>query len=149
MHDFQFSVERKKKPLRIGIPSEDDVTFGWTILPGYKENISDRFTMKRKKAIYVYDYGDDWTHEILLEGIITRDDVIEYPICIAGERAFPPEDCGGIWGYSDIIRILQKGAMNEDDREALEWLGNHDPEEFDPGKVKFDNPKKRFIIAFS
>ena len=149
LHEFQIPVKGTRKPIKIGIPSKDDLTFGMNVLPGYREKVSDRFTMKSKKAVYVYDFGDGWGHEILLEGIVTKDDSVKYPICIGGERACPPEDCGGIWGYGGIIRILQKGAMNEDDREILEWLGNHDPEEFDSGKVKFDDPKKRFEMAFS
>ena len=149
LHEFQIPIKGDRKPLRIGIPSEDDLTYGWTILPGYKQNISDRFTMKSKKAVYIYDFGDGWAHEVLLEGILTKDDTIEYPICIAGERACPPEDCGGVSGYAEIIRILQKGAKNRDDKVFLEWLGDYDSEEFDPKKVKFDDPKKRYKMAFS
>jgi hypothetical protein len=150
LHEFRVPVKGSKKSLKIGIPSEDDSTYGWTVLPGHREKISDRFTMRiNKKADYLYDFGDDWTHEVLLEGILTRDESVEYPICIGGEKACPPEDCGGVWGYGDIIRILRKGAKNKDDEEFLGWLGDFDPDGFDPEKVKFDDPKKRFKMAFS
>jgi hypothetical protein len=149
LHEFHIPVKGSKKFLKIGIPSEDDSTYGWIILPGYREKISDRFNMKSKRAIYLYDFGDDWTHQIELEGIFTCDDSVGYPICIDGKRACPPEDCGGIWGYEDIIRILKTGAKSEDDEEVLEWLGDHDPEKFDLSSVKFDDPKKRFEQAFN
>ena len=149
LHEFQIPVKGTKKPIKIGIPSEDDLTFGMTIFPGYRENISDRFTMKSKKAVYVYDFGDGWKHDILLEGILTKDDSVKYPICIGGEKACPPEDCGGTWGYGDIIRILKKGAKNQDDQEFLEWVGGYNPDDFNPENVKFDDPKKRFKMAFA
>ncbi len=148
IHDFQIPKIGKKEIIKIGMPDDDDETFGIKVLPDHLQKISDHFSMKNKKAIYLYDYGDGWTHEVLLEGILTKDDV-EYPICIAGERACPPEDCGGVWGYMDIIKVLKKGAKNEDERETLEWLGDHDPEDFDPENVKFEDPKKRYKIAFS
>jgi pRiA4b ORF-3-like protein len=68
---------------------------------------------------------------------------------IAGERACPPEDCGGVGGYMDIINVLEKGAKNEDERELLGWLGDYDPEDFAPERVKFEDPKKRYKMAFS
>lgn len=148
LHEFQIPVKGSKKPIKIGITSKDDMTFGMVVLPGYEERISERFTMKSKRAIYVYDFGDGWKHEILLEGILTKDDSVKYPICIEGEKTCPPEDCGGPWGYGEIIRILRKGPKNENDREFLEWVGEYDPEEFDPTDVKFDDPDERFNRAF-
>jgi hypothetical protein len=50
---------------------------------------------------YEYDFGDSWEHELLLEKIVPVDETAVYPRCLAGERACPPEDCGGVWG--DLI----------------------------------------------
>lgn len=53
-----------------------------------------------------------------------------YPACVAGKRAWPPEDCGGPWGYQDLLDILATPDHPER-AERLEWLGaEHDPEAF-------------------
>jgi hypothetical protein len=36
---------------------------------------------------------------------------LDYPKCLAGERAFPPEDCGSIDGYYRIGSILRDHTM--------------------------------------
>ena len=55
---------------------------------------------EKEKFIYEYDFGDSWEHEILVETILPIEKGLHYPICLKGKRACPPEDCGGIWGYS-------------------------------------------------
>jgi hypothetical protein len=53
---------------------------------------------------YEYDFGDSWEHELIVEKILPAEKGIDYPVCIAGKRACPPEDVGGVWG----IRISLK-----------------------------------------
>ena len=76
---------------------------------------------------YLYDFGDSWEHLIKLEKITTEK--LEVPVCLEGERAGPPEDCGGVWGYSDLLEILKKPSDPEYDS-WMEWL----PDGFDPTK---------------
>jgi hypothetical protein len=104
---------------------------------------------------YEYDFGDGWSHEILLEAILLKEKGITYPQCVAGERACPPEDCGGISGYYHLLEIL-RDPNHVEHEENIDWLKGHaknycpyDPEEFDCKGVRFDNPKKRWKIAFS
>lgn len=79
-------------------------------------------TGEKFKFNYVYDFGDDWEHEILVEKILPADPTMDYPICIKGKRACPPDDCGGPWGYADLLATLQD--PDDPDREdLLEWLG--------------------------
>jgi len=80
---------------------------------------------------YIYDFGDDWDHEILVEGIYDRDPHTDYPWCTGGRRMAPPDDCGGIWGYQELIEILGDPEHPEHD-ERLEWLGLDDAGQFDP-----------------
>ena len=72
---------------------------------------------------------------------------IKYPVCLAGERACPPEDCGGVWGYEKLLAVLQN-PKDEEYESMVEWLsgwyGKYDPEKFDKEKIKFDNPKTRW-----
>jgi hypothetical protein len=80
---------------------------------------------------YEYDFGDSWHHDILFEGIKPREPGVKYPRCVAGEGACPPEDCGGVWGYADFVRIMAN-PRNKRHEEMEEWYGGpFDPEKFD------------------
>ena len=79
---------------------------------------------------YTYDFGDDWEHTITIEKTLPAAQGRTYPACIAGKRACPPEDCGGPWGYQELLDIVADPAHPER-AERLEWLGEEfDPEEF-------------------
>ncbi|MCA9027416.1 MAG: plasmid pRiA4b ORF-3 family protein [Planctomycetaceae bacterium] len=80
---------------------------------------------------YVYDFGDSWEHAILVEKIEELENGSMFPVCLEGERACPPEDCGGIWGLDRLLHALQhpKEPENED---LLDWAYGYKPEEFSP-----------------
>ncbi|MBI4646520.1 MAG: plasmid pRiA4b ORF-3 family protein [Bacteroidia bacterium] len=82
---------------------------------------------EKERIIYEYDFGDGWEHEIILEKILEDDEKNQIPRCIGGKRNCPPEDCGGIWGYEDLLKIISD-KKHEDYKEMTEWLG----EKFDP-----------------
>jgi hypothetical protein len=105
------------------------------------------------KLTYTYDFGDDWEHVITVEGTMPREDASIYPRCVGGRRKAPPEDCGGIWGYQELLEILDNPA-HEEHEDRLEWLGidrpdQHDPAHFDPDEVNdaftalLQNPRRR------
>jgi hypothetical protein len=78
-----------------------------------------------------YDFGDGWEHDVVVEGIYPRNANVRYPTVLAGERACPPEDCGGPRGYASLLDALADPANAEHD-EALEWLDDDfDPAAFD------------------
>ncbi|WP_211704278.1 plasmid pRiA4b ORF-3 family protein, partial [Paraburkholderia aspalathi] len=79
--------------------------------------------------IYNYDFGDGWEHVVVIEKAVAIDPGIRYPRCTAGRNACPPEDCGGPWGYADMLKTLA-GKRNRERAELIEWLGG----EFDPGE---------------
>jgi len=58
------------------------------------------------KMRWDYDFGDGWEHDVLVEAISLPDRGTEYPVCLAGRRACPPEDCGGPWSYPDLLKAL-------------------------------------------
>jgi hypothetical protein len=146
LHEFILNHPSAGKKIRIGIPPEeitDDET-----MPGWKEKIADYFPGGDLSIIYTYDFGDNWRHTITLEKILPREEKQVYPRCIAGERACPPEDCGSIPGYEDILKILDH-PDDEEYEETMEWLGGkYDPEHFEPAEVHFDDPEKRFKDSF-
>jgi hypothetical protein len=80
---------------------------------------------------YTYDFGDNWDHEILVEDVLAAEPGVKYPRAVAGRRAGPPEDCGGIWGYQDLCEILAN-PEHEEHQSRLEWLGLDSADEFDP-----------------
>jgi hypothetical protein len=82
------------------------------------------------KAIYTYDFGDSWEHGIVLEKRLPADQGTAYPVCAGGERACPPEDCGGIPGFYDLLDALGN-ATHEQHDELQDWVGdNYDPDVF-------------------
>jgi hypothetical protein len=62
---------------------------------------------------YEYDFGDSWEHQILVEKILPPGSGAQYPVCIAGKRACPPEDCGGIWGYDELLETIRDPRHEE------------------------------------
>jgi len=89
--------------------------------------------------IYEYDMGDSWRHQVLVEEVWADAGNGEGPVCLAGERACPPEDCGGVHGYYDTIERLRD--PNDDEHEQTKtWIeamtgGPFDPDAFDLAAV--------------
>lgn len=80
---------------------------------------------------YEYDMGDSWRHTILLEEILLSDEQNSDARCVAGARACPPEDCGGVPGYQSFLEAILD-PFNPRHREMLAWVGHRfDPEAFD------------------
>jgi hypothetical protein len=148
LHEFRMRHPLTGEKVCIGIPDEEAEFFGQEIIPEEKLKIVEWFSMKNRVAEYIYDFGDGWEHKIQLEKILPRDKSIKYPICIAGKRACPPEDCGGIWGYEEFLEAI-RNPEHEEHEEMLEWCGGEfDPEHFDPTEVIFSDPAKRRRLAF-
>jgi len=115
---------------------DDDFDWGHMDEIDYKNiRVSDLLSSEKDNMIYEYDFGDGWEHKVLLEKIVPNSEQIIDPVCIAGERNCPPEDCGGPPGYENILEAL-KHPDDEEYDELLEWLGEeYDPEEFNIEEV--------------
>jgi hypothetical protein len=92
-------------------------------------------------CIYEYDFGDGWTHLVEVEKKNAKESGVEYPRCLDGKRACPPDDCGGSDGYKDLLKIL-KNRSHPEHEEMKEWTegvvgGEFRPEHFDPAEVMF------------
>ena len=96
------------------------------------------------KMIYTYDFGDGWEHSIVLEKRLPPEQDAVYPICLDGQRACPPDDCGGIPGFYHLLEILANPKHKEHNG-MLEWVGGaFDPEAFSVDKInKSLSPKRR------
>lgn len=95
---------------------------------------------EKNSMLYEYDFGDGWTHKIVLEKIFAPSPELKTPTCIAGARACPPEDCGGVYGYLELLKVLKNPSHPEHD-EMLEWIGG----EFDPDALDLDAINKQFM----
>jgi hypothetical protein len=105
---------------------------------GYEDSTATRLSDivpegKRKfRFAYEYDFGDSWNHEVAVEGRVPAEPGVKYPACVEGERACPPEDVGGVWGYGDFLDAVGD-PDHEQHEDMLEWVGGRfDPTEFDP-----------------
>lgn len=102
-----------------------------------KVTVGEVLTKPKAKIAYEYDFGDSWEHEIVLEKLLPPEQGVKYPLCLAGKRACPPEDCGGVWGYANMLEVINDQEHPEHE-EMLEWLG----EEFDPEAFSVDAVNK-------
>jgi hypothetical protein len=90
-----------------------------------------------ERFMYEYDFGDCWRHEIEVEKILPPVQEETYPKLIAGERACPPEDCGGVIGYANFLEEIGDENHPEHER-SLEWSGGYFyPERFDVDGVNW------------
>jgi Plasmid pRiA4b ORF-3-like protein len=80
---------------------------------------------------YVYDFGDNWEHRIVVEKVMAAERRGDYPACTGGARACPPEDCGGVWGYADFLEAIAD-PQHAEHESMLQWVGgSFDPDAFD------------------
>ncbi len=123
LHDFSHGDDN------YGIVDEE---FGNSDLIDYSNiRLSDVLKEVEERIDYMYDFGDGWEHEIILEGILEAEAEKYYPVCTEGERGCPPEDCGGPMGYEDIVQVL-KDPKHPEYEEFKDWVGDYfSPEEFD------------------
>ena len=90
---------------------------------------------KGDAMVWEYDFGDGWEHDVRLSSVEEYAEGEERKIVfVSGKRACPPEDCGGIWGYEELLELHARRAarkrISADDRERLEWYGMD--RDFDP-----------------
>lgn len=148
LHAFKIMNPKKRIEEEIGIPDDDFAVAEYKILAGWNQKIARYFKAQNNNALYIYDFGDYWEHELKLEKILPRDDQKEYPICVAGRRACPPEDCGGLPGYEDLLEILSN-PEHDDYATMLEWVGGKfDPEHFEVNEVYFNDPRAQWDFHF-
>lgn len=122
---------------RIGLPSK----FDNDLLNAKKIKLKDRLSLKQKLG-YVYDFGDNWEHTLVVEKMHESKGENDCPICLEGERACPPEDCGSYPGYYALIKIKNNKKHPEYKERIVEWLG----EDFDFEKFNINEINKELLI---
>jgi hypothetical protein len=130
LYDFEFGRTRH------GIPDPD-----WDDGPPMRDARRTRLDQVAKPGTsftYTYDFGDNWEHKVTVERIVPPTPDLELPACTGGRRAGPPEDCGGTWGYAELLDILADPTHHEH-AERREWAdgwghGAFDADRFDPAE---------------
>jgi hypothetical protein len=97
-----------------------------------KFRLQDLAALPRKRFSYEYDFGDGWDHQVVVEKIVEKDPRYSgHPVCLAGAGHCPPEDCGGMGGFYELLEIIQD-PKHPQHKEMTDWLGSgFDPEAFD------------------
>lgn len=143
-HLYEFEFGRA----RYGIPDPD-----WDFGPPARDARKTRLDTVAKAGAsftYTYDFGDNWAHKVTVESVAPAVPDVSLPTCTGGGRAAPPEDCGGTWGYAELLEILADPSHPEHTERAEwvgEWIGRNDPEAFDPSEFA-DNLQTLHLATF-
>ena len=131
-------IEISPAPEQFDLPGEPDAQ------SADSTTVDEMLAGRRVKFRYVYDMGDDWSHEIKVEKVVAPEPNVAYPRCTGGARACPPEDCGGFPGYFHLLEAIGDPKHPEHE-EMLDWVGEEwDPEAFNIDAVNTRlRPRKR------
>jgi len=131
-HLYEFEIDGT----RYGIP-DPDWDFGPPVKNSRRINLGN-VTDVGNSFTYSYDFGDGWEHTITVENTTPVAPGMTVPACTDGQRACPPEDCGGPWGYRELLAILTDPSHPDHEARVMwagEWGGGRlDPETFDPSE---------------
>jgi hypothetical protein len=126
-HLYRFRIGKKE----YSTPDPDNELYELDFKNSFRVKLGNIIKEKGSIFLYVYDFGDGWEHQLLVEDIIERDPKKQYPLCLEGEYASPPEDSGGPDRYMKLLEII-KNPYHDEFQTIRTWLGK----KFDP--YKFD-----------
>jgi hypothetical protein len=124
-HLHQFEIGRRI----YSVPDPDDDLYERKVIDESRVRLREILPRVGTQFEYLYDFGDSWRHELLLEAIVLPDPGTEYPHCLSGKRRTPPEDVGGSSGYEDYLEAMAD-PEHEEHASLLQWRGPFDPEAF-------------------
>jgi len=127
-HIYEFEIDGQRfTDLETWEPFDEDDE------PGDSEitRLRDLQLKERSCFTYLYDFGDYWLHDVMVEEVVPLPKGQRLPRCMAGARACPPEDCGGTHGYFELLEALHDPSHPEHDGYRVWVGGDFDPEAFD------------------
>ena len=128
-HMHQFIVGRTF----YGRPDPAFADMGSETLGEKRYKVADLAPVAKKKFIYEYDFGDGWQHEVVVEKVLPPDPAFKHTTCLAGANACPPDDCGGIPGYYNLLEALAD-PKHPEHADLKEWIGG----EWDAARFDLD-----------
>lgn len=121
-HQFQINDQRYGEP---------DPHGGSTMIDERGIRLSSVLTDDVREFLYTYDFGDDWLHRVVVENVQEANPAWDGSLCVAGQRACPPEDVGGVPGYGELVDAITD-LGHEQHSDMLRWVGGaFDPDGFD------------------
>ena len=113
----------------------EPAAFDQDVLNEAKATLAQALGAGAERFTYVYDFGDDWVHDVVVEKVFSGNSSSEKSVCLSGKRQRPPEDCGGVRGYRAFLKAIRDPG-HEEHEAMLEWVGgSFDPEAFDLAAV--------------
>ena len=107
-HLHQFEKEGKYW----GVPVDDGFDGDVEVIDESKVPVARLLLAEGDSMVYVYDFGDNWRHQVVLEKIVPSETPPK-PVCLAGERRCPPEDVGGPSGYLEFLEVIFEPGHEE------------------------------------
>jgi hypothetical protein len=129
-HLHEFIIGRRL----YSIPDADDDLNERTVIDERQQRLLDVLPRVGTAFEYLYDFGDSWQHDLLLEAILLPDPRQQYPRCVVGERHCPPEDVGGPVGFDEYLKALAD-PEDEEHENWLRWRGPFDPDAFSLNEI--------------
>ena len=136
-HLHQFEIGRRI----YSVPDPEDDLYERTVIAENRVRLREVVPRVGTQFEYLYDFGDSWRHDLVLEAIVLPDLGTDYPYCLAGERHTPPEDVGGPSGYEDYLQAMADPEHKEHES-TLQWRGPFDPKAFSLAAVNQQLQKK-------
>lgn len=140
-HLHEFRIHNPKTGHEDNITAEESLNEGWDdpedFVFDHKVRLDEYFSESNRTAKHNYNFYVEWSHSIVFQKELVPEPGIKYPRCIDGERACPPEECGGSWGYENFMQIRKKPRpkLSSKERERMDWFGDFDPELFSVDEV--------------
>ncbi len=136
-HLYEFSESGYSSLFKIEIPSPENEGDSFD---SRKVKLKEIFKQEKQRFTYIYDFGDDWTHKIILEKITPEK--ITRPYCIGGKGKCPPEDCGGIHGYQRFLEIVNN-PKDPEYEEMREWVWLPEGKAWDVNEFDLEKANER------
>jgi hypothetical protein len=136
-HLHEFVIGRRV----YSVPDPDDAMNERKVFDESRVRLGEVVPRVGTEFAYLYDFGDSWEHDLILEVILLPETTAQYPTCIDGKRRTPPEDVGGVPGYEEYLAVLAD-PESEEHGNMLQWRGPFDPEAFAPAQVNQGLGKK-------
>ena len=115
-HLYSFEIGN----LLIEIPDDIFDDFDYKVINSKRIKV-DKYFDEIEKLEYTYDFGDNWIHNIQIENVVESEEKFKNPVCLKAKMASLPEDCGGPWGYEDLLDVINN-PKDERYKDMKDWL---------------------------
>lgn len=137
-HLHQFRIGERD----FGIPDQESADYFPDLMDERQVRLEE-VAKGKTQFLYAYDFGDNWRHQLVVERVVKPTHAVEYPTCLGGARAYPPEDVGGVWGYAELLQAL-RDPKHPEHEEYRTWVGGA----FEPNRFELEQVNRtlrRFV----